>query len=143
MSDISKKAKGTMPDLPDAELEVMACLWQRGQATARQIRETMEHYRPMAHGSVVTLLKRLEAKTLVAKEKGSVGKAFVYTPTRRPGPTYRRILKNLSQRVFGGNRIALAASLFETQPPTSKELAELEKLLDELRDKTSKGGKYK
>ncbi|MHC4716797.1 MAG: BlaI/MecI/CopY family transcriptional regulator, partial [Planctomycetota bacterium] len=43
--------------LPRAELEVMACLWEGGPATARRIRETMHDYRPMAHGSVMVLLK--------------------------------------------------------------------------------------
>ncbi len=135
--------KPRVTDLPDAELEVMACLWRDGKQTARQIRETMESYRPMAHGSAVTLLKRLEAKGLVAKEKAPVGKAFVYRPTRQPGPTYRRILRNLSQRIFGGNRVALAASLFETQPPNSEELEKLEELLEELRSKTSGKGPEK
>ena len=45
--------------LPDAELEVLACLWKHGQLTARSIREEMVGYRPMTHAAVSTLLKRL------------------------------------------------------------------------------------
>lgn len=140
---IPRRVRGNEMDLPDAELEVLACLWQHSKATARQIRETMSGYRPMAHGSVVTLLKRLESKGLVSKEKGAVGKAFVYAPTQRPGPTYRRIVENLLQRVFAGDGVALVASLFETQPPTSEELEELQRLLDQLRKKTTKRGQQK
>ena len=137
----SRSASPAAPDLPDAELEVLACLWQRGQATARQIREAIKEYRPMAHGSVVTLLKRLEGKGLVRREKGPVGEAFVYSPTRRPGPAYRRIVGNLLQRIFGGDGVALVASLFETQPPTSDELEELQRLLDQLRERSTKKGR--
>lgn len=118
--------------LPDAELEVMACLWQLREATARQLREEMMSYRPMAHTSVVTLLGRLEAKGLVKRAKGPVGKAFVYKPLRRPGKTYRRVIGDVLQRIFGGNGPALVASLFETKPPTPAELAELQQLLDRL-----------
>jgi len=123
--------------LPDAELEVMACLWQLREATARQVREAMQIYRPMAHTSVVTLLGRLEAKGLVKRAKGPVGKAFVYTPLRRPGKTYRRVIGNVLQRIFGGNGPALVASLFETQPPTPAEVEELQRLLDQLRQKAN------
>lgn len=123
--------------LPDAELEVMACLWQLREATARQVREAMLNYRPMAHTSVVTLLGRLEAKGLVKRAKGPVGKAFVYTPLRRPGKTYRRVIGNVLQRIFGGNGPALVASLFETQPPTPAEVEELQRLLDQLRQKAN------
>lgn len=123
--------------LPDAELEVMACLWQLREATARQVREAMLAYRPMAHTSVVTLLGRLEAKGLVKRAKGPVGKAFVYSPLRRPGKTYRRVIGNVLQRIFGGNGPALVASLFETQPPTPAEVDELQRLLDQLRQKAN------
>jgi BlaI family penicillinase repressor len=121
--------------LPDAELEVMACLWQLREATARQLREAMMDYRPMAHTSMVTLLGRLEAKGLVKRDKGPVGKAFVYAPLRRPGKTYRRVVGDVLQRIFGGNGPALVASLFETKPPTPAELIELQQLLDRLRQK--------
>lgn len=121
--------------LPDAELEVMACLWQLRKATARQLREAMMDYRPMAHTSIVTLLGRLEAKGMVKRAKGPVGKAFVYAPLRRPDKTYRRVIGDVLQRVFGGNKPALVASLFETEPPTPDEVAELQRLLDRLRQK--------
>ena len=75
------------------------------------------------------------------REKGPVGKAFVYSPTRRPGPAYRRIVGNLLQRIFGGDGVPLVASLFETQPPTSDELEELQRLLDQLRERSTKKGR--
>jgi predicted transcriptional regulator len=118
--------------LPDAELEVMACLWQLREATARQLREAMLEYRPMAHTSMMTLLGRLEAKGMVKRNKGPVGKAFLYAPLRRPGKTYRRVIGDVLQRIFGGNQSALVASLFETRPPTKAEVAELQQLLDRL-----------
>ena len=129
----SRAAGPAAAPLPDAELEVLACLWQLGQATARQIRERMHDYRPMAHGSVMSLLKRLATKGWVTREKGPVGKAFVYRAARCPGPTHRRILGNLVRRVFGGNGVAMVSTLFDTKPPTENELAQLQQLLDELR----------
>ena len=71
----------------------------------------------------------------VKRTKGPVGKAFLYTPLRRPGRTYRRVVGDVLQRIFGGNGPALVASLFETQPPTPDEIVELQRLLDGLRRK--------
>ena len=122
-------------NLPDAELEVLACLWQAASATARSVRETMKGYRPMSHGAMVTILKRLESKGLVSKKKGPVGKAFLYEPTRAPQPTYRKIMRDLRERVFGGCGVTMVASLFETRPPSAEELDTLQELLDELRRK--------
>lgn len=129
--------------LPEAELEVVACLQRLGEATARQLREAMGEYRPMAHGSMVTLLNRLLAKGLVAKKKGPSGKAFVYCATGEARHTLRPILSRFVGRIFGGSSTALIASLFETHPPTAEELGHLEKLLDDLRKqpKTAKRAK--
>lgn len=125
--------------IPAAELDVLACLWQEGQATARQIREMMKRYRPMAHGSVVTLLVRLEHKGLVTKEKGPVGKAFVFKPARRPEATYRTLLKDLLQRVFGGDLVKMTAALLESQPPTAEEAKALQLLFGKAREKKKTG----
>jgi len=127
------KAHGAAANLPDTELEVLACLWQAGRATAREVREAMGGYRPMTHGAMATILKRLEGKGLVSKRKGPVGKAFVYEPTRSPEPTYRKLMRDLRERVFGGSGVTMVASLFETQTPTAEELDTLQRLLEELR----------
>jgi predicted transcriptional regulator len=122
-------------DLPDAELEVLSCLWQFPDSTVREIREKMQEYRPMSHGAMVTILKRLEAKGLVTWKKGPVGKAFIYEATRQPEPTYRKIMRDLRERVFGGSGLTMVASLFETKAPTPEELEQLQGLVDELRRK--------
>jgi len=116
--------------LPDAELEVLACLWNQGAATAAEVREALAPFRPMAHGSVLTLLKRLGEKGLVAREKAERGKAFVYRPTRRPQPVYRRILDKLIERVFGGSSVALVASLLESRIPDPQEIRQIKLLLE-------------
>ncbi len=120
-------------DLPDAELEVLACLHRQGRATAREVRELIHSYRPLAHASVLTLLTRLEAKGLVSREKGPVGKAFIYIPTQRSRATPRNVLKRILQRVFHGDGVALVTSLFQTKPPSHEELNQLEHLLTDLR----------
>ena len=125
----------SIPRLPDAEMEVLAILLQHSEATARNIRGLLKSYRPMAHGSVLTLLKRLEDKGFVTKRKGPVGKAFIFKPMHKPKQAYRQIVKDMMLRVFRGNGIALVASLFETNPPTPEELKEVQELLDQLKAK--------
>jgi BlaI family transcriptional regulator, penicillinase repressor len=122
-------------NVPAAELDVLVCLQRLGQATVSDIREGIRSYRPMAHGSAVNLLKRLEAKSLVTKQKGPVGKAFVYRPTRQAGSVHQHLLGRLVHRVFGGDSMALVASLFESKPPDREQIARLEQLLAELKKK--------
>lgn len=123
----------THPKIPDAEADVLAALFDAGESTARGLREALERQRPMAHGSVVTLLKRLEGRGLVKRRKGDQGKAFVYRPTREHGRTLGPAVTNLMRRAFGGRPAALMASLFETRAPSADEIDELEELVKRLR----------
>ena len=127
------KKNSSVPQLPEAELDVLSCILQRRRVTAREIREALAEIRPLAHASVVTLLNRLEQKGLVQKQKGKVGKAFVYQATRKPGVVYRSLVQSMLDRVFAGNGLALVHSLFETQPPNPQELDELQTMLDTIR----------
>ena len=121
--------------LPDAELDVMSYLWRRGPATVREIKEHLQPIRPMAHGSVVTLLKRLDAKGQVSREKAKQSKVFLYRATGSPRPTYRKLVENLTDRVFDGDATALVASLFDGRKPNARELDQLQALVDQLRQK--------
>lgn len=130
------------PSVPDAELDVMASLWSLRQATAAQLREALQSKRPLAHTSVCTLLKRLESRGLVVREKGPAGKAFLYRPNIKPAGMGRRLLTDLLDRVFGGSGVALVASLLESRPPNEHELEELRQLLDHLRDRSPRSAKH-
>ena len=120
-------------NLPSAEMEVLACLHRLGGGTAAQVRESLASLRPMAHGSVVTLLKRLESKKLVTRRKAPAGKAFIYSPRQERQQTFGRLIRELVQRIFHGDGTALVASLFESKPPTTDELEKIQEMLDELR----------
>jgi predicted transcriptional regulator len=139
---MGKKKQQSMPSLPEAELDVLSCVLQKGKITAREIREALAEVRPMAHASVVTLLTRLEAKGLLRKEKAPQGKAFVYEATAKPGTVYRSLVGGMLDRVFRGNGLAMAHSLFETQPPNAEEIDQLQALLDTLRAKHSTGADH-
>ena len=119
-------------DLPDAELDVLAWLWRNGPSTARQVREGLSRQRPMTDGASVTLLRRLEAKGLLTRRKER-GQPYLYRPTRSPRPTYRRLVRNLAERLFGGDPAQLVLSLFEGRPPTDEELEKIERAIHELR----------
>jgi len=127
-----------MMEVPDAEMDVLSALCRAGEATARELREAIDSFRPMAHGSVLTLLGRLEAKDLVTKRKGEVGKAFVYRPTAAGRRAIRPVVKGLVRRIFGGDRAHFVATLYDGAAPAPQELRELEQLVEKLRKKQKK-----
>lgn len=129
----------TERSIPEAELEILACLHRLEEATAAELRSAIAGYRPLAHGSVITLLKRLEGRKLVRKRKGPKGKAFLYQPCHEPSSTLGGVLDRLLNRIFAGDSVALVSSLLETSPPDEKELEDLQQLLDRFKRDPKEG----
>ena len=130
--------------IPDAERDVLACLSRLGEGTVREIRAALTPVRKMEPASVMTLLKRLEARTLVSRRKADKGKAFVFRPTAGSQRVCRNLMKDLYQSVFGGDTMAFMTSFFETRKPTDDEIEQLQQLLDNLRsEKHASKGKGK
>jgi BlaI family penicillinase repressor len=118
--------------LPEAEMEVLCVLHARGEAEAREVRDALSPYRPMTHASVLTLLGRLVAKGLVWRQKGTVGKAYVYGARRSAGQVYGGLLRRILRRVFANDPARLVASLLEARRPTDHELGQIRALIDDM-----------
>ena len=117
---------------PEAELEVLACLHDRGEMDARTVGAVLRASRPLAHSSVVTLLRRLEAKGLVLRRPAPVGKAFLYRASAGSTGAFDGVLRRLVSRVFGGDRLSVVSTLFRSAPATEGEVEALRRLVEEL-----------
>ena len=74
----------------------------------------------------------------MTRDHGPAGKAFLYRAVARPKRAHRRLVRNLLDRVFDGDGVALVAALFESRPPNEEQIRELEKLLKDLREDSSR-----
>lgn len=60
------------------EAAVMERLWKRGRATVRDVVEDLGRSRALAYTTVMTIMSRLHAKGLLARDRD--GKTYVYRP---------------------------------------------------------------
>ena len=126
--------------IPDSELAVLKTLWQLGgRGTAKQIREKLKPARD--HATVSTLLRRLESRKFLKREKSKAGREYIYIAIAKPEKTRKELVKNLLHRAFDGSGIEMVQALFQTKPPSAEEIGELEELLKELKSQKSNKNK--
>jgi BlaI family transcriptional regulator, penicillinase repressor len=105
----------------DKELEIMQVVWELGEATTKQIQESLpgdRHY-----NSVLTIIRVLERKGhLVHRVEG---KAHVYRARQQPEKSRGRVLSHLIKQVFGGSAASLVLHLVETGDLTEDDLREV------------------
>lgn len=119
------------PVLSDAEARVLQALVELGEGTTREVYDALSEATGWAQPTVITFLRRLEAKGLVSHRKVKGQRAFVYRPNQRGRSAGREQIRKLVERVFGGNPVPLVSMFVEEEPLTRDQIAALRQLLDE------------
>lgn len=125
----------------DRELEILQILWQRGEATVREVYEELAQRLPIVQNTVQAFLRTMEEKGLVRHRLE--GRTFIYMPQVERERTKRRLVSRLLERVFDGAIDQLVDSALSLRRPTADELARLEELLAEHKAEQQGVGKKK
>jgi BlaI family penicillinase repressor len=110
------------------QFRIMQVLWDRGRASAREVTDSLNGAELVAHSTVQTLLRQLEAKGAVGHE--AEGRTFLFFPKLKEDKVKRTATRDLLERVFGGNVGSLVAHLLKDERLSRAELDELRRMLD-------------
>jgi predicted transcriptional regulator len=126
-------------DLGIAELEVLKTLWDHGEATVRQVMNRLhDGGRQVAYTTVLTFLTRLEQKGYVTSDKSGI--AYVYRPSVTRARVTNSRLKSLIEQFYDGAAGPLVLQLVRKEKFSADEIAELQKLIDQLEAKRKRAG---
>jgi predicted transcriptional regulator len=134
------------PDSPtDRELEALKVLWNRREATVRDLADAMnaaakrQRGDELAYTTVLSLLQVMEQKGLVDHRRE--GKAYVYFPLVEQQPTFRQLAGSFLQKVFDGAVDEYLVHALESKRLSAAELDQLEAMLAAARQRSTKRGR--
>ena len=111
------------------QMRILRVLWQRGRATARDVTDDLWAESPIAHSTVQTLLRKLEAKGAVDHEVEE--RTFVFFATVSEAEVRRSATRELLSRIFDGSPVGLVAHLVRDEGISRDELARIRRLIDD------------
>jgi predicted transcriptional regulator len=129
----------------DRELEALKVLWQRGEATVRDLADAMNAGAKktgadeLAYTTVLSLLQVMEQKRLVDHRRE--GKAYVYIPLVDEQSTFRQLAGSFLHKVFDGALDEYLVHALESKRLSPAELDQLEAMLAAARQRTTKRGR--
>ena len=103
-----------------------------GEPTRERSPKVLNETEPVAHSTVQTLLRQLEAKGAVAHEAND--RTFVFFPRLKEDKVKRTSARELLERVFGGSVGSLVAHLLNNEKLSRTELDEIHRLIDQKRN---------
>lgn len=117
----------------EAELEIMEALWTAAPSamSAAEVAEAVPQSRGWSLPTVKTMLSRLAQKGAVRHV--AEGRRYLYSPAIERDAYVGGESRRLVDRLFGGKLTPMIARLAEEEAIDEDEIAEIEKLLKELR----------
>ena len=127
-------------DVTDTQLAMLQVLWDRGEATRRDVTDALYPGGGQAHyATVQKLLERLEERGFVRHVRR--GGVLVYTATVGRDELISRRLRDVAEKLCGGSLTPLLMNLVRAKPLTAEELHELQELIQELSRASQRKGK--
>lgn len=122
---------GSLPDLSRFELQCLRKLWNRREATVREIHRDLVD--PPSYSTVRKIVERLEEKGAIERLRKD-GKAWVYRSAVSPSAMLRKEIRRFLDTAFDGAAAPLVAQLARMDEVSIEDLREIEQALAEKHD---------
>ncbi len=119
--------------LTEAEWTVMECLWEKSPRTGRETVAWLDQKMGWTRSTVLTMLRRLEAKGAVAGD--TEGELKTFRPLIAREDVAVQETENLLDRAYKGSLSLLVSSLTKKQSLPQNEIDELYAILREMEGK--------
>jgi predicted transcriptional regulator len=125
--------RNTSSDRPLTALRqaIVDFIWNKGSATAEQVREGLLPEHPLKDSSVRTLLRRLEAQGYVSHRLE--GKTFIYEATAPARSGAVSAVRRLIERFWAGSAEEFVAGMVDAKMLSPEALARLAKKVKEAK----------
>ena len=122
-----------LPRPTDAERAILRVLWDRGPSTVRHVHEALAGSRETGYTTTLKLMQIMAEKGLVTRDESS--RTHVYDARVSRDVTQRQLVSDLLDRAFGGSAAALVLQALSAQPASSRELAEIQRLIADYKER--------
>lgn len=115
----------------DSELEILQVLWQRENATVREVHEELTQVKDCGYTTTLKLMQIMFEKGLVLRDDSS--RTHIYTPNVSRDDTQKNMVDKMVDALFSGSRTQLVVQALGNHTPTKEELLEIELLLQKFK----------
>jgi predicted transcriptional regulator len=126
-------ANPTIRRLGDLQLKIMKALWERPGATVAQVRAAVAPRDGLAHSTIATMLRKMEARGLVKHRLQE--RKFLYRAQVKEDEVARKMTEHFIEGLFEGSLAGMVSHLLKTRDIGRGELERLEKLIAEQKRK--------
>ncbi len=113
------------------ELQVMKLIWDKGEATVRDVWERLYPERGLAYTTVATVMRKLESKGFLKHDEKD--RTYIYRPLADQDKVSQGMLREMIDGLFDGSAAKLVTTLIQGEHLTEKDLNQIQRILEQQR----------
>lgn len=117
-----------LPQISEAEFEVMKIVWQYAPISTNEITERLMKTTSWGPKTIQTLIKRLTNKGALTYEKE--GRVYVYTPLVKENEYISQQSNSFLRRFYDGDITAMLSAYIKNDRLSAEEIGTLRSILD-------------
>ena len=115
----------------DSELEILQVLWIKGDATVREVHETLIEIKDCGYTTTLKLMQIMFEKGLVIRDDSS--RTHIYRANVSREKTQQQLVNKMVDALFSGSHSQLVLQALGSHTPSEEELNEIQQLLDRFK----------
>ncbi len=112
----------------DSELEILQVLWEKGDATVREVHEKLSETKDCGYTTTLKLMQIMFEKGLVLRDDSN--RTHIYHANVSKEKTQQQLLDKMVNALFSGSHSQLVMQALGSRTPSREELDEIQHLLD-------------
>lgn len=119
----------------DAELAILQILWEKGEASVKEVHEALnkESGEEKAYTTTLKILQIMTEKGFVKRE--AEGRKHIYRSAIQQNVTQKQLVKDLLLSAFRGSTSALVMQALGSSEPSDEELEQIKALIESMQHK--------
>lgn len=118
----------------ESELEILQVLWEKGDATVREVHEVLTAHKDVGYTTTLKLMQIMFEKGLVLRNDSS--KTHIYTANVSKEDTQQQLVNKMIRNLFNGSASQLVMQALGNQSASKEELDAIEAMIQELKSKS-------
>jgi len=112
----------------DSELEILQVLWDRGEATVREVHEELIKTKDCGYTTTLKLMQIMFEKGLVLRDDSN--RTHIYKANVTKEKTQKQLIDKMVNALFSGSHTQLVMQALGSHTPSRQELDKIQDLLN-------------
>ena len=117
----------------DAEIEILHILWEKGQASVRDINDILNGRREVGYTTTLKLMQIMNEKGLLKRD--TAARTHIYKAVAKELDTKNNLISDFVNMAFQGSSMDLVMQALGNSTSSPEELNELKSLIAKLENK--------